>query len=59
MKSLFLLPDVVHLTFRSSFSAHLSADMKEWMIVQLDLGLSVQQVMAHHRKKLFQRMSQM
>ena len=26
----------------SSFSVHLSTDMKEWMIVQLDLDLSVQ-----------------
>ena len=43
---------------RSSFSARLSTEMKEWVIAQLDLGLSVQQVMAHHREKVFHMMSQ-
>ena len=43
---------------RSSFSACLSTEMKEWVIVQLDLGLSVQQIMAHHREKVFHMMLQ-
>ena len=43
---------------RSSFSAHLSTEMKEWVIAQLDLGLSVQQIMAHHREKVFHMMTQ-
>ena len=33
---------------KSSFSIHLSTEMKEWVIAQLDLGLT-----AHHREKLF------
>ena len=43
---------------RLSFSACLSTEMKEWVIAQLDLGLSVQQVMAHYREKVFHMMSQ-
>ena len=42
----------------SSFSTRLLTDMKEWVTLQLYLGLSVQHVMAHYRKKLFQAMSQ-
>ena len=44
---------------KSSFSAHLSTEMKGWVIAQLDLGLTVQQIMAHHREKLFLRMSEL
>ena len=44
---------------RTSFSAHLSTAMKEWVIAQLDLGLTVQQVLAHHREKLFSTMSKL
>ena len=43
---------------RSSFSACLLTKMKEWVIAQLDLGLSVQHIMAHHREKVFHMMSQ-
>ena len=44
---------------KSSFSAHLSNEMKEWVIAQLDLGFTEQQVMAHHREKLFLTMSEL
>ena len=44
---------------KSSFSAHLSNEMKEWVIAQLDLGLTIQQVMAHHRENLFLTMSKL
>ena len=44
---------------KSSFSAHLSNEMKEWVTTQLDLGLTIQQVMVHHREKLFFRMSEL
>ena len=44
---------------RSSFSSRLSTEMKKWVIAQLDLGLNMQQVMAHHREKVFHMMSQM
>ena len=44
---------------RTSFSAHLSTAMKDWVIAQLDLGLTVQQILAHHREKLFSTMSEL
>ena len=44
---------------KSSFSAHLSTEMKGWVIALLDLGLTIQQIMAHHREKLFLRMSEL
>ena len=44
---------------KSSFSSHLSNEMKEWVTAQLDLGLTIQQVMTHHREKLFLRMSEL
>ena len=42
---------------KSSFSAYLSTEMKEWVIAQLDLGVIVQQVMAHHGENFFLTMS--
>ena len=44
---------------KTSFSAHLSIALKEWIIAQLHLGLTVQQVLAHHREKLFSTMSEL
>lgn len=34
---------------RSAFAAHLSKDIKTWVVKQLDLNLSVSQIMALHR----------
>ena len=44
---------------KTSFSGHLSTVMKGWVLAQLDLGLTVQQVLAHHREKLFSSMSKL
>ena len=44
---------------KTSFSGHLSTAMKGWVLAQLDLGLSVQQVLAQHREKLFASMSEL
>ena len=44
---------------KTSFSGYLSTAMKGWVLAQLDLGLSVQQVLARHREKLFSSMSEL
>ena len=44
---------------KTSFSGHLSTAMKGWVLAQLDLGLSVQQVFAYHREIFFSSMSEL